>query len=332
MASIASLVSRPRRLRRTSGIRNLVRETRLDPSNFIYPLFILPGNGVRNPVGSMPEVFQLSVDQALRECEELLALGVRSVILFGIPEAKDAVGTGAYAADGIVQQATRAIKQRFPQMLVVTDVCLCEYTDHGHCGLLHGDEILNDETVELLARAAISHAEAGADIVAPSDMMDGRVGGIRSGLDAAGFQNIPIMSYSVKYASSFYGPFRDAAGSVPKFGDRRSHQMDPANIREALKEVELDLAEGADIIMVKPAMPCLDVIREVYSMTDVPIAAYQVSGEYAMLHASAANGWTDLERTMMESLTAIRRAGASIILTYFAKRAAEWLRKSGNGE
>ena len=327
-ATIESLIARPRRLRRTAAVRNLVRETRLDAANFIYPLFILPGNGVRNPVRSMPEVFQLSVDMALRECEELLGLGVGAVILFGIPEAKDSVGSGAYAADGIVQQATRAIKQRFPQMLVATDVCLCEYTDHGHCGLLHGDEILNDETVELLARAATSHAAPGADIIAPSDMMDGRVAAIRNGLDDAGFQNVPIMSYAVKYASSFYGPFRDAAGSVPQFGDRRSHQMDPANIREALKEVQLDLAEGADIIMVKPAMPCLDVIREVFNVTDVPVAAYQVSGEYAMLHASAANGWTDLELTMMESLMAIRRAGASIILTYFAKRAARRLREN----
>ncbi|MBL7988513.1 MAG: porphobilinogen synthase [Chlorobi bacterium] len=322
------LIARPRRLRRTPALRGLVRETRLHPANFIYPLFIVPGNGVRNPVGSMPEVFQLSVDMALRECQELLELGVNGVILFGIPEAKDSVGSGAYLRDGIVQQATRAIKQRFPEMLVVTDVCLCEYTDHGHCGLLHGQEILNDETVEILVRAALSHAVAGADIVAPSDMMDGRVAAIRNGLDGAGFQNIPIISYAVKYASSFYGPFRDAAGSVPTFGDRRSHQMDPANFREALKEVQLDLAEGADIIMVKPAMPCLDVIREVFTMTDVPVAAYQVSGEYAMIHASAANGWTNLELTMMESLTAIRRAGASIILTYFAKRAAQWLQEN----
>lgn len=319
------LIARPRRLRRTPAMRELVRETRLHPANFIYPLFILPGNGVRNPVGSMPEVFQLSVDRALQECEELLELGVRSVILFGISDAKDSVGSGAYASDGIVQQATRAIKQRFPEMLVVADVCLCEYTDHGHCGLLHGQEILNDETVELLVRTAVSQADAGADIVAPSDMMDGRIAAIREGLDDAGFQNIPVMSYAVKYASSFYGPFRDAAGSVPAFGDRRTHQMDPANFREALKEVQLDLAEGADIIMVKPAMPCLDVIREVSTITDVPVAAYQVSGEYAMLHASAANGWTNLELTMMESLTAIRRAGASIIITYFAKRAAKQL-------
>lgn len=273
----------------------------------------------------MPEVFQLSIDQAVRECEELLELGVRSVILFGLPESKDAEGTGAYIDDGIVQQAVRTLKERVPEMLIVTDVCLCEYTDHGHCGLLHGEEILNDETVDLLARAAISHAKAGADIVAPSDMMDGRVGAIRDGLDSEGFQNIPIMSYAVKYSSSFYGPFRDAAGSAPSFGDRRSHQMDPANIREAMREVQLDLDEGADIIMVKPALPCLDVIREVYTTTDVPVAAYQVSGEYSMIHAAAANGWLNLEATMMESLTAIRRAGASIILTYFARRAAELL-------
>ncbi len=320
---------RPRRLRRTAAIRDLVRETRLAPENFIYPLFIIPGTATRRPVASMPEVFQLTIDEAVKECGELLELGIGGVILFGIPEAKDPVGSEAYDDEGIVQRAVRAIKSALPEMLVVTDVCLCEYTDHGHCGLLHGDTIVNDETVDLLARSALSHARAGADIVAPSDMMDGRVGGIRDLLDAEGFQDVPIMSYSVKYASSFYGPFRDAAGSTPSFGDRRSHQMDPANFREAMREVELDIEEGADIIMVKPALPCLDVIREVYASIDLPVAAYQVSGEYSMIHAAAANGWIDLENAMMESLTAIRRAGASIIITYFARRAAARLRGAG---
>lgn len=318
-------LQRPRRLRRSAAMRDLVRETRFDLSGLIYPLFIVPGERVRREVGSMPEVFQLSIDEAVRECNELMELGVRGVILFGVPEIKDDHGTGAYADDGIVQQAVRAIKAATPEMLVVTDVCLCEYTDHGHCGLLDGEEILNDPTVELLARSAVSHARAGADIIAPSDMMDGRIGAIRRELDAAGFESLPVMSYAVKYASSFYGPFRDAAGSAPSFGDRRSHQMDPANIREALKEARLDLEEGADILMVKPALPYLDVIKALYDTTDVPIAAYQVSGEYAMLHAAARNGWLDLHATMRESLLSIRRAGASIIITYFAKRIATTL-------
>ncbi len=317
---------RPRRLRRTAAIRELVRETRLDPSNFVAPLFIVPGAGVRNEVRSMPEVFQLSVDEAVRECATLLELGVRSVILFGIPEEKDPRGTGAYDERGIVQRAVRAIKEALPEMLVITDVCLCEYTDHGHCGLLDGEEILNDPSLELLARTALSHAAAGADIVAPSDMMDGRVAAMRHLLDDEGYSGVPIISYAVKYASGFYGPFRDAAHSTPSFGDRRSHQMDPSNAREAMKEARLDLAEGADILMVKPALPCLDIISSLYASTDVPIAAYQVSGEYAMIHAAARNGWLDLETTMMESLTAIRRAGASIILTYFAARAARRLK------
>jgi porphobilinogen synthase len=321
----ASLISRPRRLRRTVAIRDLVRETHLNLDGFIYPLFVVPGERVRNEVTSMPGVYQLSVDESVRECAELMRLGVRSVILFGIPEVKDSEGTGAYADDGIVQRAIAAIKRELPEMLVVTDVCLCEYTDHGHCGLLHNGEILNDESVALLERTAVSHAYAGADIIAPSDMMDGRVAAIRAGLDARGFQQIPIMSYAVKYASGFYGPFRDAAHSTPSFGDRRSHQMDPANFREAMKEARLDLEEGADILMVKPATVYLDVIRELYQSTDVPIAAYHVSGEYAMLHAAARNGWLDLERTMIESLTAIRRAGASIIITYFAKQFAQVL-------
>lgn len=323
------LTHRPRRLRRTEGIRSLVRETRLHPSNLMAPLFVMPGEKIRREIPSMPEVFQLSVDEAVKECADLMDAGVGSVILFGIPEGKDPEGSGAYAENGIVQRAIRAIKREIPELVVATDVCLCEYTDHGHCGLLDGEEILNDESVELYVRSALSHAESGADIIAPSDMMDGRVGAIRGGLDEHGFQNIPIMSYAVKYASSFYGPFRDAAESTPAFGDRRSHQMDPANFREAMREAYLDLNEGADILMVKPALPNLDIVRELYSTTDVPIAAYQVSGEYSMMHAAAANGWLDLNRAMMESLTCIRRAGASIILTYFAKRAGRLMREEG---
>lgn len=274
----------------------------------------------------MPEVYQLSIDMAVRECAELLDLGLRGVILFGIPESKDSEGSGAYAGDGIVQRAVRAIRRETPEMLIVTDVCLCEYTDHGHCGLLDGEEILNDPTVDLLARTALSHAEAGADIIAPSDMMDGRIGAIRHLLDSEGFTDLAIMSYAVKYASAFYGPFRDAAHSTPSFGDRRSHQMDPANAREALKEARLDLEEGADILMVKPALPYLDVIKSLYDEFDVPIAAYQVSGEYAMIHAAARNGWIDLDRIMEESLLSIRRAGASIIISYFARRYASLAR------
>ncbi|MBS1911962.1 MAG: porphobilinogen synthase [Bacteroidetes bacterium] len=317
------MIVRPRRLRRTAAMRDMVRETHLHPSTLVYPLFIVPGTGIRTEVVSMPEVFQLSVDEAVRECATLARLGVRAVILFGIPETKDSVGSGAYADNGIVQRAVRAIKAEVPGMLIVTDVCLCEYTDHGHCGLLEGDRILNDPTLDLLAQTAVSHAEAGADIIAPSDMMDGRVGAIRHALDKNGFQELALMSYAVKYASGFYGPFRDAAHSAPSFGDRRSHQMDPANIREALKEARLDLDEGADILMVKPALPYLDVINALYRGTDVPIAAYQVSGEYAMLHAAARNGWLDLDLVMEESLLAIRRAGASIIISYFAKRFAQ---------
>lgn len=319
---------RPRRLRASAAMRDLVRETRLDAANFVYPLFVVPGTGIRTEVRSMPEVHQISMDQLVRECDQLLELGLRSVILFGIPEEKDARGSGAYAEEGIVQQAVRTIKEARPEMLVVTDVCLCEYTDHGHCGLLDGERIMNDESVELIALTALSHAAAGADIVAPSDMMDGRVAAMRDLLDAGGFDGVPIISYAVKYSSGFYGPFRDAAHSTPSFGDRRSHQMDPANAREALKEARLDLAEGADILMVKPALPSLDIISALYTSTDVPIAAYQVSGEYAMIHAAARNGWLDLEATMMESLLSIRRAGASIIVTYFAKRAAEKLRRA----
>ena len=321
--------SRPRRLRSSAAMRNLVRETRLDLDGLVAPLFVVPGEDVRREIGSMPEVYQMSIDRIVVECGELLALGIGAVILFGVPDVKDDVGSGAYDENGLVQLAIRAIKKAHPAMLVIADVCLCEYTDHGHCGLVHGEEILNDETVELLVRSSISMAEAGADIIAPSDMMDGRVGAIRSGLDRAGFTSIPIMSYAVKYASGFYGPFRDAAGSAPTFGDRRSHQMDPANTREAMREMKLDIEEGADIIMVKPALPCLDIIHKVYETTDVPVAAYQVSGEYAMIFAAARAGWLDLERVMLESLTSIRRAGATIIITYFARRVAEGRRGGG---
>jgi len=324
-AAALNIVERPRRLRRTPAIRAMVRETRLDPAQLVAPLFVLPGEGVRNPVGSMPGVEQLSIDNAVRECEALAALGVGGVILFGIPEEKDERGSGAWDEQGIVQRTVRAIKRAVPNLLVMTDVCLCEYTSHGHCGLLDGETILNDSTVELLARTAVSHARAGADVVAPSDMMDGRIGAIRRALDADGFTDTALVSYAVKYASSFYGPFRDAAGSTPSFGDRRSHQMDPANAREALREALLDVDEGADALMVKPALPSLDIIRQVYDHTLLPVAAYQVSGEYAMLHAAAQNGWLDLHRAMEESLIAIRRAGASIILTYFARTMAERL-------
>lgn len=319
---------RPRRLRRTAGIRSLVRETRLDLDSLVQPLFVVPGSGVRQPVASMPGVERTSIDQAVRDCAGLMELGIRSVILFGIPESKNGVGSEAYADDGIIQRALRAIRREVPEMTLITDVCLCEYTDHGHCGLLDGETILNDPTVELLARSALTHCEAGADIVAPSDMMDGRVGVIRETLDDNGFSDRAIMSYAVKYASAFYGPFRDAADSTPGFGDRRSHQMDPANSREAMREAMLDLDEGADIIMVKPAMPSLDIIRMVHDAVDVPVAAYQVSGEFSMIHAAAERGWIDLDRAMHESLISIRRAGASIILTYFAKRIAREMRSS----
>lgn len=324
-ATTLDMVARPRRLRRTPAIRAMVRETRLDPAQLVAPLFVVPGEGVRNPIGSMPGVEQLSVDNLVRECEGLAALGVGGIILFGIPEEKDERGSGAWAEDGIVQRAVAAIKRAVPGLLVMTDVCLCEYTSHGHCGLLEGETILNDPTVDLLARTAVSHARAGADVVAPSDMMDGRVGALRRALDAEGFADTALISYAVKYASSFYGPFRDAAGSTPSFGDRRSHQMDPANAREALREALLDVDEGADALMVKPAMPSLDIIRQVYDSTLLPIAAYQVSGEYAMIHAAARNGWLDLDRAMEESLISIRRAGASVILTYFARAMAERL-------
>jgi len=316
---------RPRRLRRTAAIRALVRETSLAPGDLIAPLFVRSGRGVRQEIASMPGQFNLSVDEAAAEAEEAQALGIPGVILFGIPDAKDAQGSGAYDDDGVVQRATREIKKRTPGMLVLTDVCLCEYTDHGHCGVVDGEAILNDPTLALLARAAVSQAKAGADIVAPSDMMDGRVRAIRKALDGAGFDDTPILSYAVKYASAFYGPFREAAQSAPQFGDRRSHQMDPANVREALREVRLDLEEGADLVMVKPALPCLDVIRRVRERVSAPIGAYHVSGEYAMIEAAARNGWIDRDRVILESLTAIRRAGADFILTYHAKEAARLL-------
>ena len=316
---------RPRRLRRTAAIRALVRETSLAPGDLIAPLFVRSGRGVRQEIASMPGQFNLSVDEAAAEAEEAQALGIPGVILFGIPDAKDAQGSGAYDDDGVVQRATREIKKRTPGMLVLTDVCLCEYTDHGHCGVVDGEAILNDPTLALLARAAVSQAKAGADIVAPSDMMDGRVRAIRKALDGAGFDDTPILSYAVKYASAFYGPFREAAQSAPQFGDRRSHQMDPANVREALREVRLDLEEGADLVMVKPALPCLDVIRRVRERVSAPIGAYHVSGEYAMIEAAARYGWIDRDRVILESLTAIRRAGADFILTYHAKEAARLL-------
>ena len=366
-------VDRPRRLRRNEAMRSFVRETRLTPEGFVYPLFVCPGEGVRKEVRSMPGVFNLSIDEAVKECAEVKSLGVPSVILFGLPETKDEIATGAWADDGIVQQATRAIKREVPGLLLMGDVCLCEYMSHGHCGIVDTTgggysrakrevaefsrelqskgkrviaipqagtaiatavlatasaedyEILNDASLELLAKTAVSQARAGMDIIAPSDMMDGRVEAIRTALDAAGHENIPVLSYAAKFASGFYGPFREAADSAPHFGDRRSYQMDPANLREAMREIELDLDEGADMIMVKPAMPYLDVIREARQRYDVPLAAYQVSGEYAMIKAAALNGWIDYERVMMESLTCIQRAGASITLTYFAKEAARLL-------
>jgi porphobilinogen synthase len=316
---------RPRRLRRTAAMRALVRETRLSPENFIYPLFVVPGEGQRREVASMPGVFQLSVDEIVKEASAARAEGVPGVLLFGLPESKDVVGSGAADQEGPVQSAVRALKKEVPGLLVVTDVCLCEYTSHGHCGILDGEEIVNDATVEVLAVAALSHAAAGADIVAPSDMMDGRVGRIRERLDDARFEQVAIMAYAAKYCSAFYGPFREAADSAPAFGDRRSHQMDPANVDEALREVALDLDEGADIVMVKPALPYLDVIRRVKEEFGVPTAAYHVSGEYAMLKAAARNGWIDEPRAMMETLTSIRRAGADIVITYYARDAARLL-------
>ena len=362
-------IDRPRRLRRNEAMRSFVRETRLSPQAFVYPVFVCPGEGVRKEVRSMPGVFNLSIDETVKECAEVKALGIPSVILFGLPESKDEVATGAWADDGIVQRAASAIKNEVPGLLLMGDVCLCEYMSHGHCGLVdtadplaraqrealvefardlqsqgkaavalaptvgtasqapaaEDYEVLNDASLELLAKTAVSQAKAGVDIIAPSDMMDGRVDAIRKALDEADYQNIPILSYAAKFASGFYGPFREAADSAPHFGDRRSYQMDPANLREAMREIELDLEEGADMVMVKPAMPYLDVIREARERFDVPLAAYQVSGEYAMIKAAALNGWIDYERVMLESLLCIQRAGASITLTYLAKEAAKLL-------
>ncbi len=318
---------RPRRLRSNENIRRMVRETTLSPDDFIYPLFVMHGKGVKKEISSMPGNYQQSIDNIVKDCEEVKDLGIPAVLLFGIPEHKDEVGSEAYSDEGIVQHAIKAIKNKFPELVVITDVCLCEYTSHGHCGLIKNGVVQNDATLELLAREALSHARAGADMVAPSDMMDGRVGAIRETLDSDGFYDIPIMSYAAKYASSFYGPFREAAESTPQFGDRRSYQMDAPNSREALREVALDIDEGADIVMVKPALAYLDIIYQVKQQFNLPVAAYNVSGEYSMIKAAAKLGWIDGERAMMESLIAIKRAGADIILTYFAKEAAVLLNK-----
>ncbi len=320
--------TRTRRTRRTEVLRALVRETRLDPSQFVYPLFITHGQGIRHEISSMPGQYQLSVDMLSPEVAELRDLGVRAVLLFGLPASKDAEGTEAYADDGIVQQAIRELKRLDPALVTIADICLCEYTDHGHCGILTATgEVDNDPSLDLLSRMAVSTARAGADVIAPSDMMDGRVGAIREALDEAGYAGTPIMAYSAKYASAFYGPFREAADSAPQFGDRRGYQMDPANGLEALREVEADIEESADIVRVKPALPYLDVIRAVRERTDLPLAAYNVSGEYAMVKAAAANGWLDERRVVLEILTSIARAGAGIIITYHAKDAARWLRE-----
>jgi porphobilinogen synthase len=317
-----------RRLRMSETIRGMVRETELSPGDFIYPLFVVPGKKVKKEISSMPGVYQMSVDEIVRECADVRSLGIPAVIFFGIPETKDEVGSGAYDEHGVVQQAIRAVKKEVPDLYLITDVCLCEYTSHGHCGIVRGNEIVNDASVELLAKEALTHAQAGADMVAPSDMFDGRVQAIRRILDANGFQNIPIMSYAAKYASGFYGPFREAAESTPQFGDRRSHQMDPANGDEALREVEQDILEGADIVMVKPATAYLDIIYRVKQRFQMPTAAYNVSGEYSVVKAAARMGWIDEERVMMEMLTGIKRAGADLILTYFAKDAARVLSRS----
>ena len=319
-------IYRPRRLRRNEGLRDLVRETALSPRDFIYPLFVGPGRDYIKPVSSMPGVAQLSVDHIVKECREVSSLGVPAVILFGIPEHKDPLGSEAYSESGVVQKTIREIKEKVPTLLVITDVCLCEYTDHGHCGVVKGGDVDNDSTLELLAKEALSHAQAGADIVAPSDMMDGRVGAIRRILDQNGFQHVAIMAYAAKFASGFYGPFREAAESTPQSGDRRSYQMDPGNADEALREVELDIREGADIVMVKPAMAYLDIVYRVKQEFGYPVAAYNVSGEYSMIKAAGQNGWIDEQRVIMEVLLSIKRAGADMILTYFAKEVARGLR------
>jgi porphobilinogen synthase len=319
---MAHPIFRPRRLREKPLLRAMVRETRLSVDDFVYPLFVVHGRGVREPISSMPGQARFSIDELVKECKDAAGMGIPAVLLFGLPADKDPRGSEAYAEDGIVQQAVRAVKDTVPDLLVITDVCLCEYTSHGHCGVVEDGTVRNDPTLELIARTAVSHAEAGADVVAPSDMMDGRVGAIREALDDGGYAETPIMAYSAKYASVFYGPFREAADSAPKFGDRQSYQMDPANADEALREVEQDIEEGADIVMVKPALPYLDVLSRVKTTFRYPTAAYQVSGEYAMIKAAARNGWIDERRAMLETLTSIRRAGADIIITYFAREAA----------
>ena len=321
------MIHRPRRLRKTDAIRSLVRETRLAPENFVLPLFVCPGTGVRREISSMPGVFNLSIDETTKEVAAAYDAGVRSIILFGLPETKDTIASGAYAEDGIVQRAIRAVRQSSPEMIIMADTCLCEYTSHGHCGVVRDGDVVNDESLELLAQTALSQAAAGADIVAPSAMMDGQVGAIREILDREGFENTAILAYAVKYASGFYGPFREAAQSAPEFGDRRAYQMDPPNVREAMREAELDYSEGADILMVKPATVYLDVLSLVRERFDVPIAAYHVSGEYALIKAAAQKGWIDEERVMMETLTSIKRAGADIILTYYAREAIKVLSK-----
>ncbi|KGL49930.1 porphobilinogen synthase [Porphyromonas cangingivalis] len=319
---------RLRRLRSSANMRDLVRETRLHPSDFIHPLFVVHGEGIRKEISSLPGQYHLSVDELVKECRELYDLGVKSVMLFGIPAHKDATGSEALHDTGIVQQGLRALTEALPDMITVADICMCEYTDHGHCGILHGHEVDNDETVKYLVQQSVSMARCGAKMIAPSDMMDGRIAAIRKGLDEAGFSHIPIMSYASKFSSAFYGPFRIAADSAPSFGDRRGYQMDPANGREALREIEQDILEGADIIMVKPALAYLDILHEASQRYDLPMAAYHVSGEYAMIKAAAEKGWIDHDRVMMESLLSIRRAGAKIILTYFAKEAAQYLRNN----
>ena len=322
---MSELVYRPRRLRASAGIRNMVRETQLSVHDFVYPIFVVPGINIKKEIPSLPGQYHLSADQALEAAKQASALGIPAVLLFGLPEYKDAKGSSAWDMKSPVQRAMALIKKNLPDLIVIGDVCLCEYTDHGHCGLLKGQEVDNDPTLDLLARVAVSQAKAGADMIAPSDMMDGRVAAIREALDVEGFANRSIMAYSAKYASAFYGPFREAADSAPKFGDRRSYQMDPANVREALKEVDLDVSEGADIIMVKPALSYLDVISKVRENFELPVAAYNVSGEYAMVKAAAANGWMEEQRTTLEILTSIKRAGADIIITYHALDAAKWL-------
>jgi porphobilinogen synthase len=324
---MSDIVHRPRRIRRREQLRALVREARLAREDFILPLFACPGKSVRREISSMPGVYNLSVDEIVKEAARAFEIGVQGVILFGLPEAKDETASGAYAENGIVQQAVRAIRSEIPDVVVIADTCLCEYTSHGHCGVVRRGEVLNDESLELLARTAVSQAQAGADIVAPSAMMDGQVGAIREALDGAGFEQVAIMSYAVKYASAFYGPFREAADSAPAFGDRRAYQMDGANAREALREAELDYTEGADILMVKPALPYLDILKQVRDRFDLPLAAYHVSGEYAMIKAAAAKGWIDERRVMLETLTSIKRAGADIIITYYAQEAVRALKQ-----